>query len=132
MRPTCLRHRLAPASWRGPITSMPWGSGLDWSLHRGHVDNSTTATGTKLDVAVAQGEQGIVTTTADPVTRVEVGAALTNNDLASVDKLTAETLHAETLGVGVTTVARGRRAFFMCHVCLPQLSIPVTLTWVYF
>lgn len=90
---------------------MPWGSGLDWSLHRGHVDNSTTATGTKLDVAVAQGEQGIVATTADPVTRVEVGAALTNNDLASVDKLTAETLHAETLGVGVTTVARGRRAF---------------------
>ena len=88
--------------------------------------------GAELDRTGREREQRVVAAPADTQTRVEVGAALTNNDLASVDKLTAETLHAETLGVGVTTVARGRRAFFMCHACLPQLSIPVTLTWVYF
>jgi hypothetical protein len=49
-----------------------------------------------------------------------VGAALADDDLACGNDLAAEALYAEVLGVGVTTVASGARAFFMCHLkCLP-------------
>jgi len=61
-----------------------------------------------------------------------VGATLTDDDLACVDLLATETLHAEALSIGITTIARAGRAFLVCHLCLPQPSIPVTLTWVYF
>ena len=51
---------------------------------------------------------------------MEVGAALANDDLAGVDQLTAEALHAEALGVGITAVARGAGALLVCHVVSPS------------
>jgi hypothetical protein len=44
-----------------------------------------------------QGEQGVVAATADSVTRVEVGAALPDDDLASVHQLAAKPLDAKPL-----------------------------------
>ena len=41
---------------------------------------------------------------ADQLAGVEVGAALVNADLAGIDQLTAEPLHTEPLGVGITAV----------------------------
>ena len=59
----------------------------------------------ELDGAGCLGEQGVVAATADVDAGVEVGAALTDEDLAGLDDLAAEPLDAEPLGVGVATVA---------------------------
>lgn len=61
---------------------------------------------------------------------VEVGAALTDEDLAGADGLTAEALHAESLCVGVTTVAGRARALLVCHVLslFRAYLMPVILT----
>ena len=51
------------------------------------------------------GEQGVVGAAPDVLARMEVGAALTDQDLAGLDDLTTEPLDPEPLGVGVATVA---------------------------
>ena len=87
------------------------------------VDNASTAAGAELDGSRGQGEQCVVAATANAGARVEVRATLADDDLACGNYLTTEALDAEVLGVGVTTVASGTRAFFMCHLkCLPLNS----------
>jgi hypothetical protein len=87
------------------------------------VYDSTAAAGAEFDGAGLQCEQGVVAATANACTGVEVGATLADDDLACGNYLAAEALDAEVLGVGVTTVASGTRAFFMCHLkCLPLNS----------
>ena len=61
-------------------------------------------------------EQRVVAAATDAQTRVEVGAALTDDDLAGLDDLAAEALHAEALRVRVATVAGRRGALLVCHV----------------
>jgi len=63
-----------------------------------------------------QGEQSVIATTAHAVTRVEVGAALPDDDLASIHELTAKPLHSKPLSVGVSTVTCRGRAFLVCHI----------------
>jgi hypothetical protein len=46
---------------------------------------------------------------------VEVGATLADDDLAGVDELTTEALHAEALRVGVTTVLGARGTLLVSH-----------------
>src|SRR5260370_336137 len=81
-------------------------------------------------------EQGVVAAAADARAGVEVGAALAHDDLARVDLLTAEPLHAQPLRGGVTAVAAGRRALLVCHrqpffrAAFRSAAIPVILTWV--
>ena len=53
---------------------------------------------------------------ADAAARVEVGATLADDDLAGVDGLAAEALHAEALRVRVAAVAGRRCALLVCHV----------------
>jgi hypothetical protein len=85
------------------------------------VHHATAAAGTKLNRTGFQGEQGVVATAAYAGAGVEVRAALADDDLACGNYLAAEALDAEALRVGVTTVASGARAFFVCHVkCLPS------------
>ena len=56
-------------------------------------------------------------------THFHPGATLADDDLACGNYLAAEALDAEVLCVGVTTVASGARALFMCHLeCLPLNS----------
>jgi hypothetical protein len=70
----------------------------------------------ELHVARDEREQRVVTATADALTGVEVRAALADDDLARVDELAAEALHAESLCVGVATVAGRGRTLLVCHV----------------
>jgi hypothetical protein len=71
------------------------------------VHHATTATGAEFDLAGAEREQGVVATTTNALTGVEVGATLADEDLACVDLLAAEPLHAEALRVRVATVTGG-------------------------
>jgi hypothetical protein len=79
------------------------GGGRDRTLGD-DVDDATTTLLAELDIPRRQREQGVVLTAADEVARVEVGAALANDDLAGIDQLAAVTLHAQVLSVRVTTV----------------------------
>ena len=47
--------------------------------------------------------------------RVEVGAALADDDLAGLDELAAEALDAEALRVGVAAVTGGTKTLLVCH-----------------
>ena len=88
----------------------------------GDVDDAAAAAGAELDLARDQREQGVVAAATDAVARVEVGAALADDDLAGVDQLAAEALHAQPLGVGVPTVAGRGRALLVCHVAASALD----------
>jgi hypothetical protein len=82
---------------------------------RHDVDDLAAALVTELHCAGLEGEQGVVATATDARARVEVGAALADDDLACADDLATEPLHAEALRVGVTTVASRARSLFVCH-----------------
>src|SRR4051794_37857990 len=69
------------------------------------VDELASAPGTELHGPGGGGEQGVVPTATDVDAGMEVGAALTDQDLAGLDDLAAEPLDAESLRVRVTTVA---------------------------
>jgi hypothetical protein len=71
----------------------------------------------KLHLAVDEREQGVVATEADAGARMELGAALADDDVAGFDGLAAEDLDAEVLRVGIAAVARGAYALFVCHDC---------------
>ena len=85
------------------------GGGVD------HGDYFAAAFGAKLYFACCEGEQGVIVTAPHVVTGVKVGSALTHDDFAGFDDLTAEALHSQVLGVGVATVASLGRTFFVCH-----------------
>ena len=70
----------------------------------------------ELDGACLEGEQRVVAAAADAAARVEVGAALADDDLAGVDELAAVPLDAEPLGVGVAAVPGGTAALGLRHV----------------
>ena len=69
----------------------------------------------KLHRAIDLGKQGVVTTHTDIVAGMELRAALTNDDAASVNGCVTKNLHTKTLGLGITTVAGRTAALFMCH-----------------
>jgi len=86
-------------------------------LSAGHnVDDASAAVRSELNPAGCEGEQGVVLAASHVVAGVEVGAALANDDLAGVDFLAAETLHAQALGIGVAAVTGTGNALFGCHV----------------
>lgn len=102
---------------------------------RNDVHDLAATVGTELHRTGVKGEQRVVLATADAVARVEVGAALADQDLTGVDDLTAEALHAEPLSIGVATVPSGRCALLVCHLSsVPYFAaagISVTLIAVY-
>src|SRR4051812_14935229 len=105
-------------------------------LARDDRDDSAAAQMPELDGACGSREQRVVAAAADVEARVEVGAALANEDLAGLDDLATETLHTESLRVGVTPVAGGRCALLVCHRGLlpgldagdPQRAEPLPVT----
>ena len=64
-----------------------------------HVDDLAVTTHAELHTAVLEGEQGVVLAHADVLARVELGATLTNDDVAGHDGFAAELLHTEVLRV---------------------------------
>ena len=67
----------------------------------------------ELDLAVDQGEEGIVRTLTDVFTGMDVGTALTDEDVARENGLPVGSLHAKTLGFGITAVLGRAHTFFM-------------------
>ena len=67
----------------------------------------------ELDLAVAQSEQGVVAALAHVHAGVDVGAALTDQNVAGQNELTVAALHAQTLGLRVAAVPGGANALFM-------------------
>ena len=57
-----------------------------------------------MNAAIDQSEQGVIAADANALTRMDVGAALTNQDVAGQNELTVAALDAEALGLGITTV----------------------------
>src|SRR5690554_1010753 len=113
------RQRKAPPE-RGPSWSVARGSGLGDHVHGAAL---LRALGRELDLAVDQREQRVVAAEADARTRVELGAALADDDVAGVDRLPTIDLHAEVFRVGIAAVARGTYALFMCHGCVSLLLV---------
>ena len=65
------------------------------------------------DNAVRLGEQGVVGTLAHVGAGVDVGAALTHQNVASQHELPVSALGAKALGLGITAVLGGAHTFFM-------------------
>ena len=72
---------------------------------RDDADRLASPLDAELDGPGRLGEQRVVAAAADVDSRVEMRAALTDDDLAGLDDLTAEPLDAQPLGVGIATVA---------------------------
>ena len=70
--------------------SVRWRAGDD-------VDDLATAAAAELHGTGREREQGVIASATDVGAGVEVGAALTDDDLAGVDQLAAEPLHAQSL-----------------------------------
>jgi hypothetical protein len=66
----------------------------------------------KLDRAFDQREKRVVLAHPDVLARIELGAALTHDDIAREHALAAEALDAQTLGIGVAPVAGRAGALF--------------------
>ena len=80
---------------------------------------AVTANALEMNAAINQSVQGVIATDADALTRMDVGAALTNQNVAGQDELTIGALDAQTLRLGVAAVFGRTYAFFMCLCDLP-------------
>src|ERR1700733_1419970 len=69
----------------------------------------------ELHPPVDQGENGMIAAEADVASGIPLGAALTHQDVAGDDFLTAELLDAEAPAFGVAPVAGRAACLFMCH-----------------
>src|SRR3984957_381916 len=96
---------------------------------RDDAHGAATAVPSELDLAGHQREQRVVVTATDALARVEVRAALPDDDLARVDELAAQALHAKPLRVRVTAVTAGRRALLVCHFCCPLRLLRSLTPW---
>jgi hypothetical protein len=72
---------------------------MDSVLRANHVDDAATTASTEFNRTGSKREEGVVLTAAHVLTWVEVGATLTHDDFTGVDELSAEALHAKTLGI---------------------------------
>ena len=80
---------------------------------------AVTAHALEVNAAIDQSEQGVIAADANALTRMDVGAALTDQDVAGQNELTVAALDAEALGLGITAVLGRTYAFFMCQCDLP-------------
>ena len=80
------------------------------------VDNlNSTAAAVEMHVPVDQRVQRKIAPLADPFARMKAVADLADEDVSGSNFFAAESLHAEALRVGVTTVTARALSFFMCH-----------------
>src|SRR4029453_8783753 len=125
-RPRCLGHpfgvscsclfRRGGLGWLGKT-----GRGIRGG--RRHVDHPAAPPGPKLNMPSDQRKQGVIATAAHTIARVKVGAALPDNDFASIHQLTAKPLDPKPLSIGIPTVTRRGRALLVCHIVASALDI---------
>src|ERR1700758_1359676 len=87
-------------------------------ISRNDADRLAAASFAELHGAGGRREQRVVPATPHVDPGVEGGATLANQDLARLDDLTAEPLHAKPLRGGVAAVAGARRALLVCHLLI--------------
>lgn len=95
--------------------SEPHGPPLKGYLLLDSATLAVTANALEMNAAINQSVQGVIATDADALTRMDVGAALTDQNVAGQNKLTVAALNAEALGLGITAVLGRTYAFLMCH-----------------
>jgi hypothetical protein len=91
-----------PRPRRGFLWFQSWDLGQD-SLNRSSLNDADIlaflgAFDMKDHLSVGRCVQGVILAATDVVSRMEAGAALPHDDAASLNQLTAEALHAESLG----------------------------------
>ena len=67
----------------------------------------------KFNFAVDESKQSVVSTTANVVAGMNMGASLANNDIAGDDSLSVSLLYTKALGLTVASVLRRTYTFFM-------------------
>lgn len=82
-------------------------------LNDAHVATAESALHFELDHAFDFSEEGVVFAHAHAETGMELGAALTNDDVAGLDDLTTIHFHAKAFTFGIAAVT-GRTASFLC------------------
>ena len=79
------------------------------------IDIDAPTVAVKAHLAIDEGENGVIATETDALARVPLGPALTDDDIAGDDGLTAEFLHAAALAIRVASVFDTALSFFMGH-----------------
>src|SRR5258708_14555243 len=69
----------------------------------------------KLNIAIDQRKQSVVTTYTDVVSWFDLCAALADDDAAGGNQLLIVAFYAEHLGIAVPAIAGATHSFFMCH-----------------
>ena len=88
---------------------------------------AVTANALEMNAAINQSVQGVIAADADALTRMDVGAALTDQNVAGQNKLTVAALNAEALGLGITAVLGGAHTFFVgeeLQTNVQHISVP--------
>ena len=80
---------------------------------------AVTAHALEMNAAIHQSKQCVIAADAHALTRMNVGAALTDQNVAGQHELTVAALDAETLGLGITAVLGRAYAFCLCQCSLP-------------
>ncbi len=78
--------------------------------------------------AVDHGEEGIVTSDADIVSRMHLRSALAHQNAPGGDCLPAETLDAQTLSITIASITRTSTTFFMSHAVISRLDESIQKT----
>src|SRR6267378_7943856 len=79
----------------------------------------------KLHDAIYQGEQSIVLASAHVFAWFPTRAALAGQNVAAQHTLAAKFLEAEPLRIRVSSIPRGAYAFFMSHLLIFDLRLPI-------
>jgi hypothetical protein len=85
--------------------------------------NSTAAT-VEMHESVDQRVEREIAALANPSARVKSVADLADEDVSGSNLLTAESLYAEALRVGITPVSARALSFFMCHGITSPRELP--------
>ena len=76
----------------------------------------------EFNVTVGFGIQRVILATTDIVAGMELGAALTYDDVTGYHDLATEFLDAQAFRLRIASVAGRARRFLVCHSCLPAYA----------
>ena len=84
-------------------------------LRQGRFDIYTTTVPIEAYNTVYEGEDGVIPTKPNILSRQKFCAALANNDVSGNDLLATELLHAQAFADAVASVLNAALTFLMCH-----------------
>jgi len=84
-------------------------------LRQGRFDIYTTTVSIEAYNTVYEGENGVIPTKPNILSRQKLSAALANNDVSGNDWLATELLHAEAFANAIASILNAALTFLMCH-----------------